>query len=818
MLKILFNEVIKNKMIKNKIYISIIIFYLFLTNISFNAQTTDPNQGLRADWMRGSVGLLWLPERNFNGNIEGVRIDDFIEQIKHLRTIDYVQLPLTSPNIFSPIHVGPNSIIESLWDGDTDSGGNPINLAVPREALDDPLLSWLKAVKAAGLKTEIYVNSYNLLARNPDDVQEDYPDISQRWMDWCDTNPEAQAFINSQSYHNGTGRRKYMFCYAEFILKEYSKKYGDLIDAWCFDSADNIMENECGDDPASDDVNDQRIYQAFANACHAGNSNAALSFNNSVGDRDGNPFSTATLFDDYTFGHPFGGAGNMVEPRDPLYGYNFGIIEWMEDYSGYAFRDDSRTWNDNVVSHFFPKQSQTSWNAGNAPCLTDSEFVEWTTTGLISGGSITWGTPLVRTNLENLPVLTLQPYALTQFELTDDYLKVNQYPGAPNWSRQYTILPEAYVGIPYSHTLTEGFDFWDPEGDTITSLIAQNSFPTWLIITETEPGVWTLSGTPNETTDTDYEFDLRASDATGGRNRIVELSVFEEFIPEPIVIDVQIQATENTTYSSGALTMIGIGTVPDYDTTFEVEITVTLNGDFTTYPNAVVTSGTSDNVGNSSSKSWGISSDGTNDASNDRIFAGNEQFSATISNAGVGNISGTSGLASNDIIIDTFKTITIVNGQSVGDRFTFSADGSADFELGRFNNETSKIVDLVIEAADSQIESFTIKNGSTATNDKWSVDNITVQVTVDVSSQPLSIENIQNTNVFLKLYPNPVKDKINFNIILNSVEIFDVRGRIVKSYLEQKESIDINNLTTGIYFLKAKDEDGKLLVEKFIKE
>ncbi|MBU2929869.1 T9SS type A sorting domain-containing protein [Winogradskyella psychrotolerans] len=793
-----------------------IVMVLVITINSLKAQVPDPEQGLRADWMRGALGLLWLPERNFNGNIEGVRIDDFITQINDLRTVDYVQIPLTSPNIFSPIHVGPHPIIESLWEGDTGTDGNPINLAVPREAVDDPLLSWLKALRAAGLRTEIYVNSYNLLARFPDEVQEDYPDVSDRWMDWCDTNPEAQTFINSESYHDGDGRRKYMFCYAEFILKEYAMRYGDLIDAWCFDSADNIMEDECGDDPASEALNDQKIYQAFAEACRAGNPNAAISFNNSVGDNQGNPFTTATYFDDYTFGHPFGGAGNMVVP-DILYTYNFGIIEWMEDYNGNAFTDDTRSWNDNVISHFFPKQSATSWNAGNTPCLTDEQFVEWTTRGLMGGGAITWGTPLERTNLENSPILTLQPYALNQLALTDIQLKEFQYPGAPNWSRQYTILPLAYTGIPYLHTLTEGFDFWDPEGDSITSLIAQNAFPSWLTITETSPGVWTLTGVPTETTDTDYEFELRVSDASGGTNRTVKLSVFEEYVPEPTIIDVQIQATENTTYASGAVTMTGMGSIPGYDTTFEIDITVTPNGDFSTYPDAVIVSGTSDNVGNSSSKSWGISNDGTNDASNDRIFAGDQQFSATINNATIGNITGTSGLTSDDITIETFKSITIVNAQSVGDRFTFSADGSADFELGRFNNEAVKVVDLVIAAADSQIESFTIKNGSAATNDKWSVEGITVTVLFDEST--LSIENpdINSTESF-RLFPNPANDRITFNVPLYSAEIIDMSGRIVKSFQDTKESIAISNLIPGIYFLRGINRDGDVLTNKFIKQ
>ncbi|MCG9792334.1 putative Ig domain-containing protein [Flavobacterium algicola] len=502
----------------------LIITCAFLSIPTVNAQVPDPNQGLRADWMRGALGMLWLPERTFNGNIEGIRINDFLTQIKDIRTVDYVQIPLTSPNIFSPTHVAPHSIIESLWRGDTDANGDPINLVVPRAANDDPFLSWLKALRAAGLKTEVYVNSYNLLARIPEDTQADYPDVSARWMEWCDTNAEAQAFINSQTYHEGAGRRKYMFCYAHFILKEYSERYGDLIDAWCFDSADNIMEEECGDDPASEDIDDQRIYQAFANAVHAGNPNAAVAFNNSVGERLANPFTTATYFDDYTFGHPFGGAGNMVE-NETLYGYNHHVVEFMQTNSGYAFRDDDRSWNDNVVGHFFPKQSATSWNAGNTPCLTDEQFPEWCATGVINGGAITWGTPLVRTNLENSPTLTLQPYALNQWALTDVYFKKNQSPGKPNWSRQYTSLPTVIPGQEYSYTLVEGVDFWDPEEVGVTSITATGTLPTWLTISKTAEGNWTLSGTPPITETAKYTFKLVATDNDGATSREVALEV-----------------------------------------------------------------------------------------------------------------------------------------------------------------------------------------------------------------------------------------------------------------------------------------------------
>ena len=283
-------------------------------------------------------------------------------------------------------------------------------------------------------------------------------------------------------------------------------------------------------------------------------------------------------------------------------------------------------------------------------------------------------------------------------------------------------------------------------------------------------------------------------------------------------IEVSIKATENTTYTSGSVKMKGIGTITGYDANFEVEITVTPNGDFSTYSNAVIVSGTSDNNGTSTTKSWGISDDGANAANGDRLFQGDQGFSATISNATVGNITGISGLTSENITIDTFKSITIVNAHNVGDRFTFSANGSTDFELGRFNGEGAKIVDLVAEATDTNIMSFTIKNGSTATNDKWSVDNISVQVTVDKSSLTLGINDVKNEANAFKLYPNPAKEIVLFNIPIHALKIIDVTGKLVKTHASETKSLNISDLVSGIYILKGVGEKGETVIKKIIKD
>lgn len=390
--------------------------------------STDPEPEPEADpdWLRGAWGLNWKPVFYTNDNVEKeMSIEPFLEQIKDLSTIDYIQIHLSESYVYSACHTAPHDVLESLWEGEME-GGSPVNLVVPRASQGrDQFLEWLQAIKARGLRTMVYVNSGQLMWEGqPDEIG----GVRDRWKSWCDEN--ASDFIDSQPYHTDPDHpeRKYYFCYAEYVLKEYAERYGDLIDAWIFDTAHKF--NGVGDDHTTGDVATQRIHEAFADACHAGNPNALLSFNHGVGNRDPelNPFAPVSLFDDYTFGHPFGGAGDMTVP-EVLYDYNYGVCTWMSDNQGLAFLDDDITWNDDVIAHFDPKMSTTAWNRGATPCLSDDEFVEWNATGLINGGAISWGAPLVRPFMDrnvSLIDLTMHDYAVRQLTQMDAYLKENQ--------------------------------------------------------------------------------------------------------------------------------------------------------------------------------------------------------------------------------------------------------------------------------------------------------------------------------------------------------------------------------------------------------
>lgn len=73
-----------------------------------------------------------------------------------------------------------------------------------------------------------------------------------------------------------------------------------------------------------------------------------------------------------------------------------------------------------------------------------------------------------------------------------------------------------------------------------------------------------------------------------------------------------------------------------------------------------------------------------------------------------------------------------------------------------------------------------------------------------------------DTNV--KFYPNPTKSQINFSQEINSLEVFDIAGRKVKSFQKPNATYDVSTLEKGIYILKGATAVGNSINEKLIKE
>ena len=84
---------------------------------------------------------------------------------------------------------------------------------------------------------------------------------------------------------------------------------------------------------------------------------------------------------------------------------------------------------------------------------------------------------------------------------------------------------------------------------------------------------------------------------------------------------------------------------------------------------------------------------------------------------------------------------------------------------------------------------------------------------------PLSTNQINLTS--LKLFPNPTNKSFtltnNSSIDLKKVEIYNNLGKRLKNY-EIQSSYNIEDLSTGIYFVKVMDQENRSKTIKLIKQ
>ncbi|MBF8149187.1 VCBS repeat-containing protein [Winogradskyella sp. F6397] len=88
-----------------------------------------------------------------------------------------------------------------------------------------------------------------------------------------------------------------------------------------------------------------------------------------------------------------------------------------------------------------------------------------------------------------------------------------------------------------------------------------------------------------------------------------------------------------------------------------------------------------------------------------------------------------------------------------------------------------------------------------------------------VEGSALSV--IDETLVDLTIYPNPVEAdltiKTSADVINKIATVFDVNGKRVLNQKLKSNTVDVSNLTSGVYFLRLESE-GKIIKRKFIKK
>ena len=82
----------------------------------------------------------------------------------------------------------------------------------------------------------------------------------------------------------------------------------------------------------------------------------------------------------------------------------------------------------------------------------------------------------------------------------------------------------------------------------------------------------------------------------------------------------------------------------------------------------------------------------------------------------------------------------------------------------------------------------------------------------------LSVENVV-VDTDVTVYPNPANDVINVKgEDIQHVEIYNSIGlKVLDKNVNDSESIDIANLTSGIYFVRTVDNKGKVSTTKIVK-
>lgn len=79
----------------------------------------------------------------------------------------------------------------------------------------------------------------------------------------------------------------------------------------------------------------------------------------------------------------------------------------------------------------------------------------------------------------------------------------------------------------------------------------------------------------------------------------------------------------------------------------------------------------------------------------------------------------------------------------------------------------------------------------------------------------LSVEDVRQPQIFI--YPNPVKNTLNFSEKVKDISVVDFSGNVLKTNDKITQELDISNLPKGIYLIKGLTEKGQKFSNKIVK-
>ncbi|MGJ3235446.1 T9SS type A sorting domain-containing protein [Marivirga sp.] len=139
-----------------------------------------------------------------------------------------------------------------------------------------------------------------------------------------------------------------------------------------------------------------------------------------------------------------------------------------------------------------------------------------------------------------------------------------------------------------------------------------------------------------------------------------------------------------------------------------------------------------------------------------------------------------------------------------------------------FDNEIVHIDEqiLTIEDGDRIIEfDYNIPNSNILQVKGYILDTVFTAI----GQEPLITSNSASRNQRLGIYPNPAKDYLNIenrNSSFREVKIYNTKGALIMKHIlkEGNNSIQLDSFEEGVYLLQFKDDEGKLVTKRIIKE
>ena len=157
---------------------------------------------------------------------------------------------------------------------------------------------------------------------------------------------------------------------------------------------------------------------------------------------------------------------------------------------------------------------------------------------------------------------------------------------------------------------------------------------------------------------------------------------------------------------------------------------------------------------------------------------------------------------------------TCIGGEWTGDSGSTNASGTTNGTRRLYSYNLASFGSASVTPQSNMLFRFVFESDALDEYDGAFIDNFVIEGT-PLATNDYTIDNIN-------LYPNPVKNVLNYSInngvVLSSITINDISGKeIYKSANLTTNSVDVSSLSSGVYFVTFKS-DKNLVTKKFIKE